>query len=435
MKIGVDARPLAQGSCGGVSEYTRQIFKALLAQYPDVHLKLFFNAATLELKREPWMQSSRVSLVETHLPNRFVFNPATRFLGLPKVNRILGPIDVFFSPQPDLIGLDIQVPQVITVHDLAFCFFPELFERWRRRAEKVQRLKYQLQRADRIIAVSESTRADLIDYFKLNPQKIRVIPLGLDPIFQSFGQSQLEPLGSARKLPRDFILFLGVLEARKNVLALVEGFNLFKAQSISVLRNTDTKKVKLILAGPAGFGIKKVIRAVKDSPFRRDIRFTGSVSREQSLALFRKARVFAFPSHYEGFGLPPLEAASQGVPVIVSYTSSLPEVLGTSAVFINPNCPQEIARALEQVLGDSKLRDSLVRAGKERIRQFSWQKAAQQTYQVLANIARVRFHCADKFLDGSCGCGHDGPSGADSALGGRTQGIDSNCYCKHRMRR
>lgn len=392
MKIGVDARPLAQNIVGGITEYTRHLLRTLLENYPELKFKLFFNAATLHLKREPWMQNSRVSIVESRLPNRFAFNPATRFLDFPKVNRILGPIDVFFSPQPDLIGLDAGVPQVLTVHDLAFCFFPELFERWRRSAERLQRLKYQFQRAARIIAVSESTRADLIDYFGLNPQKIKVIPLGLDEVFLASEHSVSLPPELEAKLPSQFVLFLGVLEARKNAAALVEGFNLFKEKlgitilANMVMKNSELKNLGLVLAGPPGFGIRKLIRAVKNSPFRQDIHFTGLISREQSLALYRKARVFVFPSYYEGFGLPPLEAASQGTPVVASQSGALPEVLGKTAVFINPNRPQEIARALEQILRDSSLRESLIQAGKERVQQFSWRQAAQQTYQVLTSV-------------------------------------------------
>lgn len=416
MILGVDARPLAQNIYGGLTEYTRHLLPALLESNPQLELRLYFNAATQNLRQESWMNSPRVKIYISRLPNRFVFNPATRFLGRPKVNRKLGDIDLFFSPQPDLIGLDKEVPQVITVHDLAYCLFPNLFDRYRRQAERRQKLAYQFKRAQKIMAVSQATKQDLVDLFGVPASKITVIPLGLDPIFfKPQPAKAIKKVRAKYNLPKSFILFLGVLEARKNLACLVEAFDCLKSgafsplrkggkdKSVSILprrhsarsrpnsikvdvRTTVGRDLSLVFAGPAGYNAEQVFEAARTSPYKRDIRFLGAVLSQDRAALYQAASVFVFPSIYEGFGLPALEAAACGVPVIISQNGALPEVLERTALYINPNRPQEIARALERVLGESSLQKSLVKAGQKRARHFSWQKTARQTYQLLAEV-------------------------------------------------
>lgn len=394
MIVGVDARPLAAGIYGGITEYTRQLLPALLAVDPTLELRLYFNAATQKLRQEPWMDDRRVKIYTGRLPNRFVFNPATRFLGWPKLNRKLGQVDLFFSPQPDLVGLDQGIPQVITVHDLAYCKFPELFERYRRQALVRQKLAYQFQRARHLIAVSQATQQDLIDFFKIAPTKISVIPLGLPDSLQERSEvagdqttriskgPSLSKSQPSRLFARPYLLFLGVLEARKNVKVLVEAFNLLKQEQSSGSAEKMAGRLSLILAGPAGYQVHEVVEAVRRSPYKKDIHFTGPVDEQQKWRLYQNALAFVFPSLDEGFGLPPLEAAAQGVPVVASWAGALPEVLGESALYIDPRKPQELARALGQLLQDQELRQALSRQGKKRAAVFSWQKTAALTYQV-----------------------------------------------------
>ncbi len=396
MVLGVDARPLAEGVTGGITEYTRHLLPALLDYDPQLELRLYFNAFGQNLRQESWMEDERVKVYTSTLPNRFVFNPATRFLGRPRVDKKLGSLDVFFSPQPDLIGLAKNVRQVITVHDLAYCKFPELFDGYRRRARRVQKLAYQFERASHLIAVSESTKRDLAEEFNVPEEKISVVPLGLDSMFPNSSLASLDDakLAGVREkygLPEQFILFMGTLEARKNVLSLIEAFNYLKEKTVSVYRYTDTVgegncrigDLQLVLAGPAGYGAEEVFGAARNSPYKKDIRFLGAVESEDRSTLYQAASILALPSLYEGFGLPPLEAASQGTPVLVSHTSAMPEVMGSAALYTDPYQPRQMAGALSQLLADSGLISDLREKGKERAGQFTWQNVAQKTHQIL----------------------------------------------------
>jgi glycosyltransferase involved in cell wall biosynthesis len=218
--------------------------------------------------------------------------------------------------------------------------------------------------SDAIIAVSEFTSRQIQELLGVPESRIRVVPHGV-----------IMPQLPEESKREDIILFVGALQVRKNISRLIAAFERLPG------------KWKLVLAGPAGgYGAGAIVEQIERSSARDRIQMTGHLSRERLEALFRKARVFAFPSLDEGFGIPVLEAMSFGVPVLTSNRSALPEVAGDAALLVDPASTEEIEYGLKKLIEDDVLRDELSRRGRERAEQFSWRETARQTYAVYSEL-------------------------------------------------
>jgi len=182
------------------------------------------------------------------------------------------------------------------------------------------------------------------------------------------------------ELKKRFILYLGTIEPRKNIVGLIYAYNRLRDDNVNLV------DLQLVLAGGSGWRNRPIYRAWEESPYRRDIKFLGYVSAREKELLYRRAEVFIYPSYYEGFGLPPLEAMARNLPVITSNVSSLPEVVGSAALTINPYDINEIAKALELVVTDSQVRTRLIKAGQEQIHNFSWEKTAKQYLELFKSL-------------------------------------------------
>ena len=272
---------------------------------------------------------------------------------------------------------------VLTVHDLSFLRYPEFFSSRKNFWHRALRIKKLLNRADKIVVVSQSTKHDLQELFKINSDKIEVIYSGNNYQLEALKRLKLEEeilfnnqqkfndiFLQTKKISKDFILFLGNIEPRKNITSLIEAYNILRQN------NEKSQEVQLVLAGGRGWKTKKILKTWRKSPFKNDIKFLGYVNSQEKEALYRQAKLFVYPSFYEGFGFPPLEAASFGIPVISSHVSSLPEILEAGALLINPFKPDELAEAMSLLLSDNSLRARFIKAGLERASQFSWDKTA-----------------------------------------------------------
>jgi glycosyltransferase involved in cell wall biosynthesis len=227
------------------------------------------------------------------------------------------------------------------------------------RARFTQQARQAAERSDLIIAVSEFTANQVSSLLAVGRGRIRVIPHGMTPPPASALVRAREPL----------VLFVGALQARKNVTRLVEAF-----ESLS-------EPWRLALAGAtSGYGAAEILERISRSPSRSRIEITGYLDQQSLDALLARASIFAFPSLDEGFGIPVLEAMAWGVPVITSNRSALAEVAGDAALLVDPDCRDQIAAALERLAGRSDLRDDLIAAGKQRAAQFTWDAAVRQTY-------------------------------------------------------
>ena len=266
-----------------------------------------------------------------------------------------------------------HTPGVVTCYDLSFYIYPEYFRPF-------QRLYLQLgtrlatKRARRIIAISESTKRDLIRLLHQDPAKIDVALPGVDTeFFQTLGAAELENFRRARNLPEHFVLYIGTREPRKNLPSLIRAFA-FAKQKMKLPHS-------LVLAGGRGWMDEQIARTIAETDSTANVLFPGFVAQAELPYWYQAADAFVYPSQYEGFGMPPLEALASGTPVITSNVSSLPEAVGDAALLITPQSSEQIADALVRVLTDDTLRQEMKTRGPRHARLFTWARTAQVTAQ------------------------------------------------------
>lgn len=386
MKIGIDVRSLQEGSHSGVEEYVRTLLEELFRQDQDNEYVLFANAWDTSRVDFSWTEVyPQVSVRIFRWPNKLL-NFCFWYFRWPKVDRMLGGVDVFFLPNLNFIALSPTVRLVLTAHDLSFELFPHTFS-WKRRLwHTFVNFRRLVKRADQIIAVSRSTADDLRAAYQTGTEKIEVIPSGVREIFRpvSRNDTMLLTIKEKYQLPFKFILSLGTVEPRKNLLALLQAFETLQASG-----HPELSKYALVMAGGAGWDSEDLLQAIERSPVRKKILLIGFVDDQDKPGLYSLASAFVYPSLYEGFGFPPLEALACGTPVIVSHAASLPEVVGTEAVLIDPYRPEEILQALRQVLLSKELSELLRVTGPERAARFPWSRTAQLTLTCLTRSEKI----------------------------------------------
>jgi glycosyltransferase involved in cell wall biosynthesis len=373
MRVAINAQ-LLSGRRFGIENYLYHLLEALKRIDGDNQYELFVNSPVKELSGAPFRQ------VVSNLP---VHNSLTRILWEQTVMPFLaGRADVFHNPDHVLPFAPIRARTVITVHDLAFYVVPETFS-FRKRAYKKLVTPQSLRRANAIVADSHSTKRDVVELFRVPADKVTVVHPGVNPEFTRIGDRHaLSAFRASRGLGRPFILFVGTIEPRKNIARLIEAFE--------IVRGKGATDLDLVIAGGDGWLSESIYRRARSSPSREHISFSGFIPAEELPLLYNCAEVFAFPSLYEGFGLPPLEAMACGVPVVTARVSSLPEVVGDSALSVSPSDAEELAHALERACGDTELRRQLVASGLERAKRFTWDDCAIRTRAVYKRAATVR---------------------------------------------
>jgi glycosyltransferase involved in cell wall biosynthesis len=269
---------------------------------------------------------------------------------------------------------------IMTIHDCVHVKFPPENLSRLRRFDLYWRTRRSLQRASQVLAVSNSTRDDLVDIFDMDSKRISVIHNALDERFAPAAEGMDRKTVLERyQLHDPFVLYSGKIRPHKNVHRLIEAFAVLKSELANDLRYHN---LKLIVIGDELSHHQYLRLTVVRSGVQQDVRFFGFVPYSILRVFYQSAALFAFPSLYEGFGLPPLEAMASRTPVLASNTSSLPEVLGDAALLVNPENVFEIARGLKAILLEETLRERLVERGLKHISRFSWKSAAQQVVEV-----------------------------------------------------
>lgn len=376
MRVAIDYTP-AINQAAGIGRFVRSLVTALAGIDGETEYLLLYaeppRGARLEFPSAPNFSARRVPVPERAL------NVLWHRLSLPvPVDVLTGPVDVFHSP--DFVLAPVwRAAKVLTVHDLAFLMRPECAdERLRDYLERT--VPRSVARADYILADSENTRDDLICLLGVPPSKVEVIPGGVDSCFSPVEDPEVlsrirdEVAGG---LP--FVLSVGMIEPRKNLTRLIEAFE--------IIKGNHSLPHKLVLAGKRGWLSDPIYARAASSPLASDIVFSGFVSEDDLPALYSAADVFAFPSLYEGFGLPPLEAMACGTPVVVSRSASLPEVVGDAALTVDAEAVEALADALTRPLLDGELRARLVAGGMEQARQFTWESSARKLLRVYRRLA------------------------------------------------
>jgi glycosyltransferase involved in cell wall biosynthesis len=379
MRIGVDVRCLTEGRRTGVEEYTINLLKEVFRLNAQNEYKLFLNSWKKSQADLSWIQEfPNVKIHQFKIPNK-ILNLCFWYLDWPKIDRMLGGVDVFFMPNLTFYALSRKVKLIITLHDLSFERYPEAFSLKRRLWHYLVRPKRICERAERIIAVSQSTKNDLVNLYKIDPKKISVIFSGISDKFKIIDRNDKKLIAIKEKyqLPYRFILYLGTIEPRKNIVSLIRAFNQFKNQAQKE-NNEELSKYKLVIAGQNGWMMKKILEEIKVSPFKEDILKINFIEEKDKEYFYNLAALFIYPSFFEGFGFPPLEAMRCGVPVIASHSSSLPEVVAGGGILVDPNRPSEIATAMREILTAKYLRENLIQKGLAQAQKFTWQKSAKK---------------------------------------------------------
>ena len=271
------------------------------------------------------------------------------------------------------------VPEVSTVHDMTVILYPEKHPMERVKLFE-KRLLNDIHDFKHIIVVSENTKRDLITLTGYPEERITITSLGCNNSFRLLERESVKTFLRKRGLPEKYILFVGTLEPRKNIEFLI--------RSYYGLEKRLRDEYPLLIAGPKGWYYDSIFKLVDDLALGSSVRFLGYVPDEELPLLYNGASLFVYPSFYEGFGLPPLEAMTCGCPVITSNTSSLPEVVGTGGVMVNPEDEDDLRVRMEEALTDEKTRIGMSEYGLQRAKRFSWEKCARETLGAYKKAAR-----------------------------------------------
>jgi glycosyltransferase involved in cell wall biosynthesis len=274
---------------------------------------------------------------------------------------------------------------VVTVHDLTFFRFPHTLPPLRRLYLKAV-TRSATWRAERVIAVSRQTRDDLVQQLQLAPEKVEVVYNGVGEAFRPASPTEVAAFRRRRGLPQRFVLFLGTLEPRKNVVSLLEAFARLRDRAGTGGRSDGTK---LVVAGAKGWYFERIFARAEELGLGDDVIFPGFVPAEELPWWYRAADCFVYPSVYEGFGLPVLEAMACGTPVVTSSVSSLPEVAGSAAITVDPQDVTALTEAIDRVIRDSTLREDMRHRGLQQATRFSWDRAASETAAVYREALRL----------------------------------------------
>jgi glycosyltransferase involved in cell wall biosynthesis len=284
-------------------------------------------------------------------------------------------LDVFHEPL-FIAPLHKPCPTVITVYDLAFMRLSDSYT-WRTKLYLRTLIARSIKEADAVITISESSKNDIINQFGY-PEKLHVIYGGVDPEFHKLSVPPASLTINDKLIHGDYILNVSLITPRKNMVSLIRAYVLFR----------DKHKVdcKLVIAGGRGWGWKDVYKEAERSRYAKDIIFCGYVTREELIWLYNSAKAFVYPSLYEGFGLPVLEAMACGCPVVTSNISSLPEVCGDAALLVEPLDIEDLSGAIQKVFFSESLRRGMVEKGFSRASRFSWHKSAKETAGIYKKV-------------------------------------------------
>ncbi len=365
IRIGFDHK-YGQKIMAGIGVYVREVQKSL--------------QALEEVELIPLYHSHAIHFMSTNEKNIFkkIFRNFWELLrvqvGIP-IQCIFKKVDILFCPFQQL-PLWKVCPQVLTVYDLAYLKFPEIENKWwfLRLVHPVS-----IRRADHIVAISESTKQDVMEIYKIDNSKISAIPLGirsLEKISEPEAKKLVEKIG----IKKNYILTVGTLSRRKNIEILIEAMHgWFQEEDV---------KVELVIVGAKGWKMGLLNATLEKFRESVSIHFTGMVNDRELAALYQCASIFVFPSLYEGFGFPILEAMVYGVPVIAARSSSLPEVGQDAVLYFDPHDAQELCYALQKIYHDSQLTHELIQKGYQNIKQFSWQKHADGLIQIFKQMVQ-----------------------------------------------
>jgi glycosyltransferase involved in cell wall biosynthesis len=378
MLIGLDASRTTAARPTGTERYGLRLIRGLLALNSPHRFRLYFR----ELPDPSLLPASG------QVEQRLISLPRLWTHAGLSAELLRRPPDVLFVPA-HVLPLIHPTPSVVTVHDLGYLHYPEAHPP-AQRAYLRWSTGFSARGAARVLADSQATARDLANHYRIPPDKITVVYPGRDETLRPVDdQARLAAVRAKYDLPEMYLLHVGTLQPRKNLARLIEAFRALISGHGDVGEDWRSE-IGLVLAGRKGWLYEPIFRRVEALGLAGRVRFVDYVDAEDMAALYSGARAFAFPSLYEGFGFPVLEAMACGTPVICSNASSLPEVAGEAALLVNPTEVGELAEAIERALTDDALRAGLVPRGFQQAGRFTWERAAHETLPVLEAAADGR---------------------------------------------
>lgn len=368
MNIAIDIREAVRSKKAGKGWYTYEIVKSLLENHPEDTFILYTDQPHL-----PWEHFSNV--VQKFFPP----SPLRWHFKVLKDIKKTKP-DIYFAPSSYIIPSFAPkwLKVIATVHDLVAWLFPA---RHHLKATIIERITLPLavKKITKFVAVSQNTKRDLQHFFKIPSEKIEVIPCGVGEQFETIGDKK-NPI--KKNIPPKFILAVGTLEPRKNFITLIQAF------AEVVKKHPD---YSLVIVGGKGWYFEKIFETVRKYDLEDSVIFAGYVDETNLPNYYNAATCFVFPSLYEGFGIPLLEAMKSGCPVITSNISSMPEVVGDAAIMINPSSAPEITQAIEKVITSPDLAKELSEKGRKQSEKFSWKISSESLHHTMQSmVAPIR---------------------------------------------
>lgn len=378
MRIAIDAHSVG-AQLGGNESYALNLIEAL-AQIDSVNEYTLYvtTAAAHERFHQRW-PNFRVHRTLPHTP--LIRIPLTLSTELRK-----HPVDVLhvqFTAPPFC-----PCPVVVSIHDLSFEHLPQTFNR-RSRTQLRLTVRHSARRATRILTLSEHTRRDVIDTYRIAADKVTAIPLAAPSHFGPVADDkELQRVRHIYGIEGDYVLTVGSIQPRKNLVRLIKAYAALRGA------HSSNKCPKLVIVGKCAWLYDETLRALEETDVRDSVVLTGYVPESDLPALYSGALCFVYPSYFEGFGLPPLEAMKCGAPVIVGNATSLPEVVGDAALKVDPFDISAITAAMDQLINNSELRRELSVKGQARAKMFDWNDTARRTLAVYEQVYRTSYRTA-----------------------------------------
>ncbi|MDX9970303.1 MAG: glycosyltransferase family 1 protein [Candidatus Gracilibacteria bacterium] len=365
MKIAIDIRS-AEGKKAGKGFYTYHLCRNILKFDLETEFILYGENPDTSEWKSPNVKVKKISArgIKWHIKTFF--------------DLIKEKPDIFFAPTSLIIPafLPKTIKTIVTVHDLVSILFPSTHLKKAVYIEKLL-LGRVVRRAKKVCAVSENTKKDILNTFNTEEKKISVVYCGVSDKYKRLSDAEIESLKKAEIAPEKFFLSVSTIEPRKNYVNLVRAFSFF------LKTNPD---FKLIIVGQKGWQFEEVFREVTRLKISDKIIFPDYIPENGLLNLYNLATAFVFPSFYEGFGIPPLEAMSCGCPVIASNKSSIPEVVGDAGLLVDPKSPEDIAEKMKNIADNETLRKELREKGFSRISAFNWEDSAKKMISIFKSV-------------------------------------------------
>jgi len=368
MKIGIDAHAAERDGSGNCT-YIRNLLKSLL-QIDDKNEYVFYTIYPHHPFYQAFKTHKQVQI--KHPPLKAFHHPLLRiplWMAYETLKDRLDILHVQYIAPPFHKGR-----RITTIHDLGFLHIPETFSRWEVWRSRIL-VRLTAQKSHKIITGSRFSKQDILSKYHIPPEKIEVVHLGASlGLRPELKDSEIQKTLQKHRIQKPYLLCVGRLNPRKNWVTLVKAF--------SQLKKKTRIPQKLVIVGKKDFDTREVLRSVHKTPDSREVRFTGWVPDQDLWILYKQADIFIYPSLFEGFGLPVLEAMSLGIPVITSHSSSLREIAGDAALLVDPTDPQALSQAVSKLIHSQELRKNYSEKGIIQAKKFSWISTARQTLKI-----------------------------------------------------